>query len=193
MRSTESWVLVAVGSLWMGMAVLAVPGAIAMALLLTLRRRVPDPAVYDGGPAASTAVPPAVGRRGWWAEAVGAWLAGKFTRRQAEAARRIERETVFNEKILANMPSGIALVDPSSRTFLQANEAFVNMAKLFGEFPEDRDNLTDRRPGGAAPHGLACSRMAKCLSGPGLWRPYTFSPFTLACSVTTLTTRISRV
>ncbi|CAA9211125.1 MAG: Signal transduction histidine kinase [uncultured Chthoniobacterales bacterium] len=71
--------------------------------------------------------------------AVGAWLAGKFTRRQAEAARRIEREVVFNEKILANMPSGIALVDASSRTFLQANDAFVNMAKLFGGFPEDRD------------------------------------------------------
>src|SRR4029077_18998133 len=43
--------------------------------------------------------------------AVGAWLGGKFTRRQTEAARRIEREVVFNEKILANMPSGISLVD----------------------------------------------------------------------------------
>ncbi|MBV9617973.1 MAG: cache domain-containing protein, partial [Verrucomicrobia bacterium] len=53
--------------------------------------------------------------------AIGAWLAGKFTRRQTEAARRIEREVVFNEKILANMPSGIALVDPDSRNFLQAN------------------------------------------------------------------------
>ena len=45
--------------------------------------------------------------------AIGAWLAGRFTRRQTEAARRIEREVIFNEKILANMPSGIALVDPS--------------------------------------------------------------------------------
>jgi signal transduction histidine kinase/CheY-like chemotaxis protein len=71
--------------------------------------------------------------------AVGAWLAGKFTRRQAEAARRIEREVVFNEKILANMPSGIALVDPSSRTFIQANDAFGQMARLFGGFPEERD------------------------------------------------------
>ena len=74
--------------------------------------------------------------------AVGAWLAGKFTRRQAEAARRIEREVIFNEKILANMPSGIALVDPTSRTFLQANDAFANMAKLFGNLPEDR-NIDD--------------------------------------------------
>ena len=71
--------------------------------------------------------------------AIGAWLAGKFTRRQAEAARRIEREVIFNEKILANMPSGIALVDPSSRSFLQANEAFGNMARLFGSLPEGRD------------------------------------------------------
>jgi len=71
--------------------------------------------------------------------ALAAWLAGKFARRQAEAARRIEREVIFNEKILANMPSGIALVDPESRHFLQANQAFENMAKRFGELPEDRE------------------------------------------------------
>ncbi len=71
--------------------------------------------------------------------AVGAAFAGRFTRRQAEAARRIEREVVFNEKILANMPSGIALVDPDSRGFLQANEAFARMAKTFGGFPPEKD------------------------------------------------------
>jgi len=71
--------------------------------------------------------------------AVGAWLAGKFTRRQAEATQRIEREVVFNEKILANMPSGIALVDPDSRHFLQANQAFSEMAKRFGAFPQEKD------------------------------------------------------
>lgn len=71
---------VTVGSLWMGMAVLGVPGAIAMVLLMTLRRRVPDPAVYDAAPASATAVPPAAGRRGWWAEAVGAELPGDFFR-----------------------------------------------------------------------------------------------------------------
>ena len=64
--------------------------------------------------------------------AVAAWLAGKFSRRQIEATRRIEREVIFNEKILANMPSGIALVDPQSRNFLQANEAFASMANNFG-------------------------------------------------------------
>src|SRR3989440_484185 len=65
--------------------------------------------------------------------------AARVARRQSEAARRIEREVIFNEKILANMPSGIALVDPESRHFLQANQTFVNMAKRFGELPEDRD------------------------------------------------------
>lgn len=69
----------------------------------------------------------------------GAWLAGRFTRRQVEAARRIEREVIFNEKILANMPSGIALLDPNSRNFLQANEAFANMAKNFGGLSETKD------------------------------------------------------
>ncbi|MDQ2918988.1 MAG: ATP-binding protein, partial [Verrucomicrobiota bacterium] len=71
--------------------------------------------------------------------AVGAWLAGKFTRRQNEAARRIEREVIFNEKILANMPSGIALIDPNSRSFLQANDAFAKMAKNFGELDPNKD------------------------------------------------------
>lgn len=71
--------------------------------------------------------------------AVAAWLAGRVARRQAEAARRIEREVIFNEKILANMPSGIALVDPESRHFLQANQAFTEMAKRFGDLPEGRD------------------------------------------------------
>ncbi|MDQ6808841.1 MAG: ATP-binding protein [Verrucomicrobiota bacterium] len=71
--------------------------------------------------------------------AVAAWLAGKFTRRQREAARRIEREVIFNEKILANMPSGIALIDPDSHSFLQANEAFALMAQRFGGLPPDKD------------------------------------------------------
>ena len=71
--------------------------------------------------------------------ALGAALAGRSARRQAEAARRIEREVIFNEKILANMPSGIALVDPESRHFLQANQAFGEMAKRFGGLAEGKD------------------------------------------------------
>jgi MFS family permease len=71
--------VVAAASLWAGMAVLAVPGAIAMVLLLVLRRRVPDPSVYD--PSASPRDPTASGPgRGWWAEALGAGLPGDFFR-----------------------------------------------------------------------------------------------------------------
>jgi signal transduction histidine kinase/CheY-like chemotaxis protein len=68
-----------------------------------------------------------------------ALLGGRFYRRQTEAARRIEREVIFNEKILANMPSGIAFVDPVSRRFVQANEAFAQMAQRLGGLPPDRD------------------------------------------------------
>ncbi|MDQ2824573.1 MAG: cache domain-containing protein, partial [Verrucomicrobiota bacterium] len=59
-------------------------------------------------------------------------LGGKLHRRQTESARRLEREVIFNEKILANMPTGIAFVDPASRRFLQANESFAQMARRFG-------------------------------------------------------------
>jgi signal transduction histidine kinase/CheY-like chemotaxis protein len=71
--------------------------------------------------------------------AVGAWLVGRFARRQRDASRRIEREVIFNEKILANMPSGIALVDPDSRNFLQANDAFAKMAQSFGGLEAGKD------------------------------------------------------
>lgn len=68
--------VVATASIWAGMAVLAVPGALAMLLLLALRRRVPDPSTYDSAPAPVHDEP----RRGWWAEAVGAELSGDFFR-----------------------------------------------------------------------------------------------------------------
>ncbi|MEO8439750.1 MAG: ATP-binding protein [Spartobacteria bacterium] len=68
-----------------------------------------------------------------------AWLAGKFYRRQREAAARIEREVIFNDKILANMPSGIALVDPETQRFLQANDAFGQMARRFGNLPPEKE------------------------------------------------------
>ena len=71
-----------------------------------------------------------------------AWLGGIFYRRQTEAARRIEREVIFNEKILANMPVGIAFVDPVSKRFSQANEAFTQMAQRFGGLPRRRE-ITD--------------------------------------------------
>jgi signal transduction histidine kinase/CheY-like chemotaxis protein len=78
---------------------------------------------------------------GWLILAISifAWFGGKFYRHQIEAARRIEREVIFNEKILANMPIGIAFVDPTSRKFLQANEAFTQMAQRFGGVSARRD------------------------------------------------------
>ncbi|NYE37997.1 MFS family permease [Nocardioides cavernae] len=68
--------VVASASIWAGMAVLAVPGAVAMVLLLALRRRVPDPAAYDAAPTPERAAD----ARGWWAESVGAGLSGDFFR-----------------------------------------------------------------------------------------------------------------
>jgi signal transduction histidine kinase/CheY-like chemotaxis protein len=68
-----------------------------------------------------------------------AWLVGRFHRRQIEAADRIEREVEFNDKILTNMPSGIALVDPETRKFLQANDAFGRMARRFGNLPPEKE------------------------------------------------------
>jgi MFS family permease len=47
-------------------------------LLLTLRRRVPDPSVYDPSPASPRAAEAPT--RGWWSEAVGVGLPGDFFR-----------------------------------------------------------------------------------------------------------------
>jgi signal transduction histidine kinase/CheY-like chemotaxis protein len=71
--------------------------------------------------------------------AVGAWLVSRLYRRHTETTRRVQREIIFNENILANMPTGIAFVDPASRRFLQANGAFLEMAKRFGNFPAERN------------------------------------------------------
>lgn len=93
---------------------------------------------------------------GWLllATAVGAGLAGKLYRRQTESAHRLEREVIFNEKILANMPIGIAFVDPTSRHFLQANQAFTQMAYHLGGLPAGRDiNLATYNEVNLAPPG----------------------------------------
>jgi signal transduction histidine kinase len=71
--------------------------------------------------------------------AVFAWLGSRFYQRQLESTQRLEREVIFNEKMLANMPSGIAFVDPASRRFLHANDAFARMAERFGDLPSGRD------------------------------------------------------
>jgi signal transduction histidine kinase len=71
--------------------------------------------------------------------AVFAWLGSAYYQRQLEAKQRLEREVIFNEKMLANMPSGIAFIDPASRRFLHANHAFAQMAERFGDVPTGRD------------------------------------------------------
>ena len=67
--------VVAGGSIWAGMAVLAIPGAVAMGLLAVLCRRVPDPSVYDSAPSATVEAP-----RAWLADALGAGLPPVFFR-----------------------------------------------------------------------------------------------------------------
>src|SRR5215470_5548205 len=71
--------------------------------------------------------------------AVFAWLGSRFYQKQLESKQQLEREVIFNEKMLANMPGGIALVDPVSGRFLHANDAFARMAERFGEVPAGRD------------------------------------------------------
>lgn len=65
----------ATGLIWPAMAVLAVPGALAVGLLLWTRLRVPDPAVYDTDPPAPAAAPSRP------PTAVGAWLGTDLPRR----------------------------------------------------------------------------------------------------------------
>jgi len=71
--------------------------------------------------------------------AVFAWLGSRFYQRQLESKQQLEREVIFNEKMLANMPGGIALVDPVSRRFLHSNDAFARMAERFGDVPAGRE------------------------------------------------------
>jgi signal transduction histidine kinase/CheY-like chemotaxis protein len=86
--------------------------------------------------------------------AVFAWLGSGYYQRQVDAKQRLEREVIFNEKMLANMPSGIAFIDPGSRRFLHANDAFAHMAERFGDLPAGRDiNETTYEDVNIAPAG----------------------------------------
>lgn len=69
--------VVAGASVWAGMAVLAIPSALAMALLAFLCLRVPDPSIYDESASSPTV---AVPRQGWFADALGADLPPVFFR-----------------------------------------------------------------------------------------------------------------
>src|SRR4051812_27287634 len=68
-----------------------------------------------------------------------AMIGGRLYHSHLQSARKLEREAIFNEKILANMPTGIAFVDPVSHRFTQANEAFAQMAQQFGGLDAGRD------------------------------------------------------
>jgi MFS family permease len=76
----------AVATIWTGMAVLAVPGAVAMVLLLLLRLRVPDPAVHDPSPVSGATTTAGRPPRGWFADVVGAGLPRTFFRYAVAAA-----------------------------------------------------------------------------------------------------------
>ncbi len=73
---------------------------------------------------------------------VAAWLVSGLYRKQIAADERIAWQTFFSEKILANMPVGIALAEPGSGRLLQVNEAFRDMAVNLGGAPgKDVDHL----------------------------------------------------
>src|SRR5207244_11620626 len=73
--------------------------------------------------------------------AVFAWLGSRFYQRQLESKQQLEREVIFNEKMLANMPGGIALVDQVSLRFLHSNDAFSRLAERFGRSEEHTSEL----------------------------------------------------
>ncbi len=68
-----------------------------------------------------------------------ALLLSRFYRRQLLSSLRVQREQIFNDKILANMPVGIALVDPAGERFLQANASFSEIVRSLGGLPREWD------------------------------------------------------
>ena len=71
--------------------------------------------------------------------AFAAGLLSLFYRRQLLSSLRIEQAQLFNEKILANMPLGIALVDPDTERFLHVNQVFIDIAHGRTELPRQAD------------------------------------------------------
>jgi len=71
--------------------------------------------------------------------ALAAWFMSGLYRRQIEADDRLARETFINQSILEKMPVGVALLDPATQRFLQANDTCVALARHFGGLPPERD------------------------------------------------------
>lgn len=68
-----------------------------------------------------------------------AYLLSSFYRQQLQSSLRSERAQIFNEKILANMPVGIALIDPGDERLLQVNSAFVEIVRSLGALPRKQE------------------------------------------------------
>ncbi len=71
-----------------------------------------------------------------------AWFIGRLYHGQIQADERIARETFISQSILENMPVGIALLDPATQKFVQANEPFLDLARRFGNLPAE-SSITD--------------------------------------------------
>ncbi|MDP9292247.1 MAG: ATP-binding protein [Verrucomicrobiota bacterium] len=71
--------------------------------------------------------------------AVVAYVMSRLYGRQIEADAHMARERLFQERILANMPLGIALIDPQTKRFLHTNQSFISLAKRFAGLAADGD------------------------------------------------------
>ncbi len=71
--------------------------------------------------------------------AITAYVLSRFYHRQLQNSIRLEQGQVFNEKILANMPVGIALIEPSGEHLLHVNEPFIEIARALGSVSPEED------------------------------------------------------
>jgi len=71
-------VLAGTGAMWPSMLVLIVPGILTMALLSWMRRRVPDPSIYDPTTSATISTGTAPEPVTWWGQALGRGLPAEF-------------------------------------------------------------------------------------------------------------------
>lgn len=60
--------------------------------------------------------------------AFAAWIVSKLYKRQLENTQGVERAMLLNEKILENIPVGIAQIHPTRKTILQTNQKFAEIA-----------------------------------------------------------------
>jgi MFS family permease len=71
-------VLAATGAMAPSMLVLIIPGIVTMALLFWMRRRVPNPSIYDPTTSAESSSETASEPASWWGQALGKDLPGEF-------------------------------------------------------------------------------------------------------------------